>query len=57
MKEFIFKVTLITGIAFTCTGQGVNKDAALMDACESLEVTNYPEDDIDDIVLVKEIKK
>jgi hypothetical protein len=52
MKAFIFKVTLITGVAFTCSGIGYYKDQAMMDACDYLASTDYPEDDILDVELV-----
>ena len=52
MKAFIFKVTLVTGIAFTCSGIGTNVDNAMMDACDYLASTDYPQDDIADVELV-----
>ena len=52
MKAFLFKVTLATGVAILCSGIGATKDAAMMDACEYLASTDYPEDDITDIELV-----
>ena len=52
MKAFIFKVTLVTGIAFTCSGIGYDKDQAMMDACDYLASTDYPQDDIVDVELV-----
>lgn len=52
MKKFIFVVTLATGFVFTCEGEGFNKDAALMDACERLAISGeYPEDEIEGITL------
>ena len=54
MKNFLFKVTLIGGFAFVVSGIGRNADQALMQACEYLAVSgDYPEDDIEDIELVK----
>ena len=54
MKKFIFVVTLATGFAFTCEGEGYTKDGALMDACERLAISGeYPEDDIEGISLLK----
>lgn len=52
MKAFIFKVTLVTGTIF-CSGIGTDVDSALMDACSYLASTDYPEDDIVDVELVK----
>ena len=52
-KAFIFKVTLVTGMAFTCSGIGTDVDSALMDACEYLATTDFPEDDIEDVDLIK----
>ena len=52
MKTFLFKVTLVTGMAFTCSGIGTNVDNAMMDACDYLASTDYPEDDIVDVELV-----
>ena len=52
-KAFIFKVTLVTGMAFTCSGIGTDVDSALMDACEYLASTDFPEDDIEDVDLIK----
>lgn len=52
MKAFLFKVTLISGIVFTCSGIGRNVNDAMMDACDYLASTDYPEDDIVDVELV-----
>ena len=52
MKAFLFKVTLISGIVFTCSGIGYDKDQAMMDACDYLASTDYPQDDIVDVELV-----
>lgn len=51
MKKYIFKVLLVTGVAFTQTGEGYDMDSALMDACVSLANSEYPQDDIVDISL------
>lgn len=51
MKAFIFKVTLISGTIF-CSGIGYNVDDAMMDACDYLASTDYPQDDIMDVELV-----
>lgn len=54
MKAFLFKVTLVSGIAFSCTGIGYDVDQALMDACDTLAKTGeFPEMDIKDIELSK----
>lgn len=54
MKNFLFKVTLISGFAFVVNGIGHNADQALMQACEYLAASgDYPEDDIEDVELVK----
>lgn len=53
MKAFIFKVTLITGVAIVCNGIGYNVDDAMLDACDYLASTDYPEDDIVDVELIK----
>lgn len=53
MKSFLFKVTLISGISLTCSGIGYDKDEAMMDACDYLASTDYPEDDIEDVELMK----
>ena len=53
MKSFLFKVTLISGISLTCSGIGYNVDDALMDACDYLAKTDYPQDDIEDVELIK----
>lgn len=53
MKAFLFKVTLISGIVFTCSGIGRNVNDAMLDACLYLSQTDYPEDDIADVELVK----
>ena len=56
MKKYIFLVTLITGLSFTCEGEGYNKDAALMDACEHLaDSGEYPEDEIENVQLSTEV--
>lgn len=52
MKAFLFKVTLVSGIAFSCTGIGCNVDDAMMDACAYLASTDYPQDDIVDVEVV-----
>lgn len=52
MKAFLFKVTLISGIVFTCSGIGRNVNDAMLDACLYLSQTDYPEDDIADVELV-----
>lgn len=55
MKRFLFVVTLTTGFSFTCSGDGWNKDAALMDACEQLAKSgDYPEDEVESIDLLQE---
>ena len=52
MKSFLFKVTLVSGSLF-CSGIGANVDDALMDACDYLAKTDYPQDDIVDVELLK----
>lgn len=52
MKAFIFKVTLVTGMVLTCSGIGYNVDDAMMDACDYLASTDYPQDEITDVELV-----
>ena len=52
MKAFIFKVTLVTGMVIVCNGIGTNVDNAMMDACDYLASTDYPQDDIVDVELV-----
>ena len=52
MKAFIFKVTLVTGMVIVCNGIGTNVDNAMMDACDYLASTDYPQDDIADVELV-----
>lgn len=55
MKKYIFLVTLITGLSFTCEGEGWSVDAALMDACEHLANSGeYPEDEIENVKLSTE---
>jgi len=54
MKAFIFKVTLISGMVLTCSGIGYDKDEAMMDACEYLAQTDYPQDDIVDVELIEQ---
>lgn len=53
-KAFVIKVTLVTGMVLTCSGIGENKDQALMDACEYLAQTDYPQDDIVDVELIEQ---
>ena len=53
-KAFVIKVTLATGMVLTCSGIGENKDQALMDACEYLARTDYPQDDILDVDVIDE---
>lgn len=54
MKAFLFKVTLVSGLVFNCTGIGYDVDQALMDACDTLAKTGeFPEMDIQDIELSK----
>lgn len=53
MKAFIFKVTLISGTIF-CSGIGYNVDDAMMDACDYLASTDYPQDDIEDVELIEQ---
>ena len=54
MKAFIFKVTLISGMVLTCSGIGYNVDDAMMDACDYLASTDYPQDDIVDVELIEQ---
>lgn len=55
MKAFLFKVTLISGLVFNCSGIGYNVDDALMDACDFLaQAGEYPQDDIVSIEKVEE---
>ena len=51
-KAFLVLVTLASGIVIPCSGIGENKDEALMDACQYLADTDYPEDDIEDVDVV-----
>lgn len=53
-KAFLFKVTLASGLVLVCNGIGENKDAAMMDACEYLASTNYPQDDIEDVDVIEQ---
>lgn len=54
MKAFLFKVTLVSGLVFNCSGIGYNADDALMDACDYLAQSGeYPQDDIISIDLEK----
>lgn len=52
MKAFLFKVTLVSGVVFSCSGIGYNVDQAMMDACDYLASTDYPQDDIVDVELL-----
>jgi len=54
MKAFLFKVTLISGIVFTCSGIGRNVNDAMLDACLYLSQTDYPQDDIVDVELIEQ---
>lgn len=55
MKAFLFKVTLVSGLVFNCSGIGYNADDALMDACDFLaQAGEYPQDDIVSIEKVEE---
>jgi len=55
MKAFLFKVTLVSGLVFNCSGIGYNADDALMDACDFLaQAGDYPQDDIVSIEKVEE---
>ena len=55
MKAFLFKVTLVSGLVFNCSGIGYNADDALMDACDYLaQAGEYPQDDIVSIEKVEE---
>lgn len=54
MKAFLFKVTLISGIVFTCSGIGRNVNDAMLDACLYLSQTDYPEDDILDVDVIEQ---
>lgn len=51
MKKYWFIVTLISGVTFAQYGEGMTKDAALMDACINLNALGVPEDDVKDINL------
>ena len=53
MKAFLFKVTLVSGVVFSCSGIGYNVDQAMMDACDYLASTDYPQDDIADVELIR----
>ena len=57
MKAFLFKVTLISGIVFTCSGIGRNVNDAMMDACAYLASTDYPQDDIVDVEIIEQEDK
>lgn len=51
MKKYLFIVTLATGLSFVQSGTGTNKHAALMDACMSMDDSQFPEDEVVDIQL------
>lgn len=53
MKKYIFNVFAAGMLATQAVGFGYNQDEALMDACLSMSASDYPEDDIEDIVLAK----
>ena len=51
-KAFLVLVTLASGVVLPCSGIGENKDEALMDACQYLADTDYPQDAIEDVDVV-----
>lgn len=51
-KAFLVLVTLASGVVLPCSGIGENKDEALMDACQYLADTDYPQDDIEDVDVI-----
>lgn len=51
MKKYLFLVTLVSGTAFTQIGEGFNEDAALMDACASIDDSDFPNEEIASIDL------
>lgn len=51
-KAFLVLVTLASGVVLPCSGIGVDKDEALMDACSYLADTDFPEDEIEDVDVV-----
>lgn len=51
-KAFLVLVTLASGVVLPCSGIGESKDEALMDACQYLADTDYPQDDIEDVDVV-----
>lgn len=53
-KAFLVKVTLASGSILMCCGIGETKDIALMDACDYLSQTDYPEEDILDVDVIEE---
>ena len=52
-KAFLVLVTLASGIVIPCSGIGVNKDEALMDACQYLADTDFPEENIEDVDVIE----
>lgn len=53
MRNFLFKVMVVTGASFTISGSGYSADSALMDACDAL-AQEYDEDAVVDIELIGE---
>ena len=51
MKKYFFNVFAAGVLATQAMGMGYNEDEALMDACMSMDVKAFPEDEISDVVL------
>ena len=51
MKKYFFNVFAAGVLATQAMGMGYNQDEALMDACLNLSISDYPEDEISDVVL------
>lgn len=54
MNKYMFIVTLLGGITFTQVGEGYNESEALMDACWQLSDSEYPQDEVVGIEVVKQ---
>lgn len=51
MKKYVFNVLVAGVLATQAVGHGYNEDDGMLDACLSLSMTDYPEDEISDVVL------
>lgn len=51
MKKYFFNVFAAGVLATQAMGMGYNQDEALMDACLSMDIKAFPEDEISDVVL------